>query len=127
LSDIDAILERIGDLGMVGAVVTDGIDTLIEAAKGSPLATANVARTLLTEKGQTGRAMSLCEQSLAMAPDDGEVRAIHAEVFSSDVGWFYFTTLLDEQRHAAYDRVLRRALGSGGRCWRSAPAPRCSP
>jgi hypothetical protein len=100
---------------LAGAVVTDGIDTLVEAAKGSPLAMANVARTLLTDKGQTGRAMSLCEQALAMAPDDGEIRAIHAEVFSNDVGWFYFTTLLDEQRHAAYDRVLRRALRSGGR------------
>ena len=95
--------------------MTDGTDTLVEAAKGSPLAMANVARTLLTDKGQTGRAMSLCEQALAMAPDDGEIRAIHAEVFGKDVGSFYFTTLLDEQRHAAYDRVLRRALRSGGR------------
>jgi hypothetical protein len=100
---------------LAGDRVKDGIDALIEAAKGSPLAMANIARTLLTEKGQTERAMSLCERALAMAPDDGEIRAIHAEVFSKDVGWFYFTTLLDGPRHAAYDQALRRALRSGSR------------
>jgi predicted O-methyltransferase YrrM len=50
-----------------------------------------------------------------MAPDDPEVRSIHAEVVTADVGAWYFSMVRDEGRNAAYDRVLRRALRGGGR------------
>jgi hypothetical protein len=52
---------------------------------------------------------------LALAPGDGEIRAIRAEVFSKGVGHWYFSTLRDEGRHVIYDRALKRALAAGGR------------
>jgi protein arginine N-methyltransferase 7 len=91
------------------------VDAIVEQVSGSPLAMANVARNLLLPKGQAESAMALCDKALAMAPDDGEIRAIRAEVFSKGVGHWYFSTLRDEARHAIYDRVLRRTLAAGGR------------
>lgn len=91
------------------------VDAIVEQIGGSPLAMANVARTLLLPKGQVESAMALCDKALAMAPGDGEIRAIRAEVFSKGVGHWYFSTLRDEGRRAIYDRALRRALTSGGR------------
>ncbi len=91
------------------------LDAIVDKVGGSPLAMANVARTLLLPKGQAESAMALCDRALAMAPGDGEIRAIRAEVFSKGVGHWYFSTLRDEGRHAIYDRVLRRVLASGGR------------
>lgn len=99
---------------MEGKDVTE-VDAIVEHVSGSPLAMANVARTLLLPKGQAEDAMALCDKALAMAPGDGEIRAIRAEVFSKGVGHWYFSTLRDEGRHAIYDRALRRALASGGR------------
>lgn len=90
-------------------------DAIVDQVSGSPLAMANVARTLLLPKGEAESAMALCDRAVAMAPGDGEIRAIRAEVFSKGVGRWYFSTLRDEARHAIYDRVLRRALASGGR------------
>jgi len=92
-----------------------GMDAIVEQARGSPVALANVARTLVLSKGAADRALMLADQALAMAPGDGEVRAIHAEVFSADVGSWYFPMVLDAQRHAAYARAMRRALAGGGR------------
>jgi protein arginine N-methyltransferase 7 len=93
LSDYDAIVERVSD---------------------SPLALAKVARSLLLP-GEAARARALCGQALAQAPDDGEVQALHDEVFSAGVGDWYFGMVRDEIRYAAMDRVLRRALSGGGR------------
>jgi predicted O-methyltransferase YrrM len=81
----------------------------------SPLALANLARSLLASKGDIERAMVLCDQAAALAPDDGEIRAIRAEVLSMDVAHWYFSMVRDEFRNAAYDRALRRALSAGGR------------
>lgn len=91
------------------------VEAIIERVSGSPLAMVNVANTLLLEKGQTDRAMDLCDQALALTPGDGEVRHIRAEVFSQDVGYWYISTPMDAARHAAYDQALRRALAGGGR------------
>lgn len=90
-------------------------DAIVERVSDSPLALAKVARSLLLPKGEAARARALCDRALAQAPDDGEVRAIHHEVFSAGIGDWYFGMVRDETRYAAMDRVLRRALSGGGR------------
>lgn len=76
---------------------------------------AKVARNLLLPQGQTGRAAAICDQAVALAPGDGEVRAIRAEVLSASVGEWYFDMVRDEIRYEAMGRALGRALASGGR------------
>jgi predicted O-methyltransferase YrrM len=96
-------------------VLSTAVESIIEQVKDSPLALANLARTLLASKGDLERAMDLCDQAVALAPWDEEIKAIRAEVLSIDVARWYFSMVRDEERHAAYDRVLRRALRDGGR------------
>jgi protein arginine N-methyltransferase 7 len=90
-------------------------EAIVEGVRGSPLAMAKVARTLLLTRGESERARALCDEALAMAPDDGEIRAIHDEVFSADVGDWFFNMVRDEARHAAIGRALDRVLVAGGR------------
>jgi protein-L-isoaspartate O-methyltransferase len=92
-----------------------GIEAIVERVRGSPMAMANVARTLLLTKGDAERARALCDEALSMAPDNSEIMEIRAAVYSSDVGRWYFSNMRDEPRHDAYDRAFRRALAGGGR------------
>lgn len=91
------------------------IETIIAQVGQSPLALATLALTLLAPRGDWVRARALCERALMLAPHDGEVRAIHAEVFSAGVGPWFFNMVRDEARHEAYDRAIRRAAVAGGR------------
>lgn len=91
------------------------IDTILNRVGGSPVAMAKVARNLLLPNGQAGRARALCDEALAMAPGDGEVRALRDEVFSTGVGAWFFNMVWDEPRHIAVARALDKALSSGGR------------
>jgi protein-L-isoaspartate O-methyltransferase len=91
------------------------LEVIVERVSGSPVAMAKVARNLLLANGQADRARALCEQALAMAPNDGEVRALHDEVLSAGVGPWFFNMVWDETRHAAIGRALEKALSSGGR------------
>lgn len=90
------------------------LEVLIGKARASPLALANLASTLVHEKGGEARARVLCEEALALAPDDPEVASICATVRSAGVGAWYFSMVLDAPRHAAYARALERALAHGG-------------
>jgi protein-L-isoaspartate O-methyltransferase len=91
------------------------IDAIIERVSGSPVAMAKVARNLLLQNGHAGRARALCDRAMAMAPDDGEVRALRDEVFSTGVGAWFFNMVWDQPRHIAMARALDNALSSGGR------------
>jgi predicted nicotinamide N-methyase len=91
------------------------LDAIVERVRGSPLAMAKLARTLLLEKGQDARARELCREALALKPDDGELRVVAAEVQSRDVAAWYFSMVRDERRHDAYARAFARALSNGGR------------
>lgn len=91
------------------------LDAIVERVRGSPLAMAKLARTLLLDKGQDERARDLCNEALALRPDDGELRVVAAEVQSRAVGGWYFSMVRDERRHDAYARAFARALSNGGR------------
>jgi predicted O-methyltransferase YrrM len=92
----------------------DDIDQLVSRLA-SPLAMAEFARSFLLPKGHGARARSLCDQAIALAPNDGQVRTIHAEVHSADVGVWFFTMVRDEVRQAAYERAIARAVSGGAR------------
>jgi SAM-dependent methyltransferase len=90
------------------------LDDLV-AGLGTPLAMANFARTFLIPRGEDARAHALCERALRCAPDDAELAAICAEVFSHGTPGWYFPMVTDDVRHAAYARAFERALAAGGR------------
>lgn len=90
------------------------VEMMVERAA-SPLALINIAHALLAGGGAAERALELASQALAAAPEDGEVRAIHAEIVSENVGPWYFSMVRDGLRHAAYERAMRRALSGGER------------
>ena len=94
-------------------VERETVEGLIARASASPLALINLARDLLLARGGVHRALALADRALAAAPDDGEVRAIHAEIVSANVGAWYFNMVRDAPRHAVYERVMRRALANG--------------
>jgi protein-L-isoaspartate O-methyltransferase len=89
------------------------VESLVERASGSPLALINIARTVLMGRGDVVRALALADRALAAAPDDGEVRTLHAEIVSANVGVWYFNMVRDAPRHAVYERVMRCALANG--------------
>ena len=91
------------------------IEAIINRVSDSPIALANVARTLLLAKGEGARARALCARALEMSQTDGEVAAIAAEVQSFDAASWYFPMVRDQRRHSAYERAIVRALKAGGR------------
>jgi type II protein arginine methyltransferase len=70
---------------------------------------------LLFAKGQGERARELCARAIALAPDNGEVQALFADIFSHDVGSWYFRMVRDHARHIAVETALRRAIRPGCR------------
>ena len=90
------------------------VDALIEQVRGSPKAMINFARTMLMPK-DAERAQTLCNEALALAPGDGEIRAMHADALGAAIEDGYFKMVRDETRYQILDRALRRVLGGGGR------------
>ena len=85
------------------------LETLLSQVADKPLMMARLAH-LLNTKGQGERARELCTRAIAMAPNDGELRALTAEVFSNSVATWYFPMVHDHGRHAAYEAAMRRAI-----------------
>lgn len=90
------------------------LDVLLSHLADKPVAMARMARVLLA-MGQSERARSLCERAVAMAPNEGEVLAIAAEIRSRDVPSWHFSLVRDDTRNDAYAAALRRAVGSDSR------------
>src|SRR6266568_6722730 len=89
-------------------------ETLLSHVKDEPVPLARLARVLLS-KGEAERARELCARAIALAPDNGEVHALAAEVFSHQVPLGYFPMVQDSARHKRYEKAFRRAIRPGHR------------
>jgi type II protein arginine methyltransferase len=93
---------------------TASLETLLSQVAAKPAPLARLARLFLA-KGQGAEARELCARATAIAPADGEVRAISAEVFSSGVPRWHFPMMQDRERNTAYEAAIRRAIRPGCR------------
>ncbi|MFZ5670777.1 MAG: 50S ribosomal protein L11 methyltransferase [Pseudomonadota bacterium] len=91
-----------------------GFEALAVAAEGDPLAMAATAR-LFRSDGWKEEAADLAARSLALAPGEGEARALAREVLSADVPAWHFAIVRDQLRNQAYDQALIRAIRPGSR------------
>lgn len=91
-----------------------GFEALIARAEGNAPAMAALSRLLRTDGWKT-EAARLAARALALAPDDGEVRATSGEILSNDVPAWHFVIVRDEPRNRAYEDALRRAVTPGCR------------
>jgi type II protein arginine methyltransferase len=97
--------------------VTDGapsLQVLLRHVADEPVPLIRLA-CLLLAMGHSERARKLCARAIALAPDNAEVQAFSADIFSHDVPSWYFTMVRDCARHAAMETALRRAIRPGCR------------
>jgi type III protein arginine methyltransferase len=93
---------------------SDMLDALISRASNDPRALATLAHLLLS-KGDDARARALALQARALAPGNGEIAVLTAEVLHAGVPEWHFSIVRDEPRNAAFDGALRRAVRPGMR------------
>lgn len=93
---------------------TEDLDALLRQVDGNPAAMVTLAR-LLAGKGTRGVAVDLCTRALDLDVDDGEVRAIAAEVLSAGIPRWHFDIVRDEGRNSAYEAALRRKIVPGAK------------
>ena len=91
---------------------TEDLAALLQQVDGNPPAMVMLARLL---GGGLNRevAVDLCTRALDLDADDGEVRAIAAEVLSNGIPRWHFDIVRDEGRNAAYEAALRRSIVPG--------------
>jgi type II protein arginine methyltransferase len=92
----------------------ENLEALINRVADRPVPLLRLA-SLVASRGNHGRARELCDRALALAPENGEVRALAAEVLSHGVPDFYFTMVLDLPRHRLYEAAFREAIRPGCR------------
>lgn len=98
----------------MNAMTSDAaIESLIAGVSGNPMAMLNLARTLLIPKGKDDRARELCEQAVALAPNDPEVQSHAYAIRSYGIGSWYYTMVQDVGRHELYAKAFRRLLKPG--------------
>jgi len=90
------------------------LDRLVARIADKPVALADLARVLLA-KGDEASARALAARALTLAPLDGEVGSMAAEVMGYGVPEWHFHIVRDGARNAAYDEALHRAVKPGMR------------
>ena len=80
--------------------------------EGKPMAMLALARQL-PAVGQRALALDMITRALALAPGDGEVRALATELLSDGVHTWHFSIVRDQARNQAYDAALRNAIFPG--------------
>ena len=97
--------------------MTDGassLQTLLRHVADEPVPLARLA-CLLLAMGHVEWARELCARAIALAPDNAEVVAFSADIFSHEVASWYFPMVRDRIRHAAMEAALKRAIRPGCR------------
>jgi type II protein arginine methyltransferase len=84
-------------------------ETLLSHVQDKPVPLARLACVLLS-KGDVERAHELCTRAIVLAPDNDEVHALAAEIFSHRVPAWYFPMVQDSARHKHYENAFRRAI-----------------
>lgn len=95
-------------------MASGSFDALIDKIGDNPLMLTQLARTIAA-KGDTAKAHELARRSLALAPDNAQVRFVATEILSRGVPHWHFTIVRDEARNEAYDAALRRVVRPGMR------------
>lgn len=90
------------------------LDALICRASNHPRALATLAHLLLS-RGEGARARALALQARALAPGNGEISVLTAEVLHAGVPEWHFSIVRDKVRNAAFSAALRRAVRPGMR------------
>ncbi len=93
---------------------SSSLQTLVQSVVDKPVPLARLA-CLLLAMGQGERARELCARATALAPDDAEIHAISAEIFSHELPNWYFPMVRDRVRHAAIGEALTRTIRPGCR------------
>lgn len=89
-----------------------GLETLLLEVEGKPAAMVALAR-LMGMNGDKATALDLSARALDLAPGNGEVRAIAAEVMSANVPHWHFDIVRDDLRNDEYEAALTRAVFPG--------------
>src|SRR5262245_45061497 len=93
-------------------MITASFDMLLSHVANKPRQLVQLARQLLA-RGHLRRAAELCEQAVALAPNDAEVQIFAAELFSHDVPRWHIHVLRDRARNMACAAAIRRAVQPG--------------
>ena len=93
---------------------SEDLVALLLRADGKPAVMVALAREM-EARGDRAMALELSSRALDLAPDDGEVRTIAAEVMSAGVPRWHFDIVRDNPRNDAYETALRRAIFPGCR------------
>ena len=93
---------------------TSDLLTMLPLVEGNPQAMVALARQLAAA-GEVVRALDLAARGSALAPEDGEVRTLAAEVLSNGVPRWHFVIVRDRVRNDAYEAALKRAIVPGCR------------
>src|SRR6188768_1477695 len=93
---------------------TTDLLTMLPLVEGNPQAMVALARQLAAA-GEVVRALDLAARGSALAPEDGEVRTLAAEVLSNGVPRWHFVIVRDRVRNDAYEAALKRAIVPGCR------------
>ena len=91
---------------------TEDLAALLLRAGGKPAAIIALAREM-EARGDRSMALELSARALDLAPEDGEVRTMAAEVMSAGVPRWHFDIVHDNPRNDAYEAALRRAIFPG--------------
>jgi predicted O-methyltransferase YrrM len=92
----------------------EGLEALRPHVEGKPAAMVALA-VHLQQEGNRAAALDLCTRALDLAPGDGHVRAIAADVMTTGVPDWHFAIVRDQARNDAFDAALRRAVFPGCR------------
>jgi type III protein arginine methyltransferase len=87
------------------------IDALALAATGNARALALLAEKIAAGS-QRGRAVELALMAQALLPDDPEIRSIIRPIVANSVPRWHFNIVKDEQRNAAFEAAMQRAVTS---------------
>lgn len=87
---------------------------LLMQVEGNAAAMVSLARLIGTQ-GDKSTALDLCARALELAPHNGEVRVIAAEVMSTAVPQWHFDIVRDTLRNEAYSAALQRAIYPGSK------------
>ena len=85
---------------------------LVTQLKGNPVLLARLAKVMLA-RGKRELATAICDQSMVLAPENRELRAVASEIFSHDIPRWYFAMVLDDLRNRLYDAAFRSGIPPG--------------
>jgi Ribosomal protein L11 methyltransferase (PrmA) len=91
---------------------TGELETLLASVEGNAMAMVTLARMMHAPEVRE-LAVELCARAMKLAPGDGEVRTVAAEVLSAGIPKWHVDIVRDHGRNDAYEAALQRAVSPG--------------